>query len=82
MPSYAAPMDSGAVYQGSGTTSAPVYQQQPVMQGRAIEASAREVAPVQEAIQQVSPLDGANRGPVVDPSAFILRGTRKVSHRN
>jgi len=56
------------------------------MQGRAIEAGSgtREAAPVtdaiQNAVQQVSPLDGANRGPIVDPSAFILRGTKQVSH--
>lgn len=51
------------------------------MQGRTLEGSSvREAAPVQEAIQQVSPLDGATRGPIVDPSAFIIRGTKQVSH--
>ena len=66
--------------------------QQPVMQGRPVlqGSGAREVAPILDAApapagDQISPLDGAtrgSRGPIVDPSAFILRGTKQVSHSN
>ncbi len=78
--------DSGCGQEPCGCGCNSVIQGQPVPQAQPdpgydsmpVEGS---VAPEPDA-SQPSPLDGAGRNPIVDPSAFIIRGTGRLANTN